>query len=332
MRTSSLLLIVLGLTCASGHSLAQNAGDFSGGVAIGTGYAGVDTAPTDGLIVQGYIGVGSSSPIYPVDIQGSSFAGIHLNNSSGRFVSEDFDYASSQVGTVNYDNNDGYFTLASGANSGGGGAPSGLALATYSVTPVIFFTDNIQRMQITGSGTVGIGTTTPRGGSTLDVNGTIYVGSFASSSSTTVCQNGNVLSSCTSALRFKQNVRPSQIGLNEVLHMQPVVFDQRNHRDNWEKHDFGFIAEDMAKINPLFVTYDDKGEINGVRYMQLTAVEAKAIQELHFGELSDVRALQEEVTEQQGQIDKQQAEIKRERGEIDALRYTVDRLAHQGGN
>ena len=37
----------------------------------------------------------------------------------------------------------------------------------------------------------------------------------------------------------------------------------------------------MEKINPIFATYDENGEINGVRYMQLTAVSAKAIQELH---------------------------------------------------
>jgi hypothetical protein len=39
------------------------------------------------------------------------------------------------------------------------------------------------------------------------------------------------------------------------------------------------VAEDMAKINPLLVTYDDDGKVEGVRYMQLTSVMAKAIQE-----------------------------------------------------
>jgi len=130
-------------------------------------------------------------------------------------------------------------------------------------------------------GNVGIGTTSPRGGSTLDVNGKIYVATFAASSSTTVCQNGNVLSSCSSAMRFKNNVKPTELGLKEVLEMKPVTFDFKDHKDNWEKHDFGFIAEDMAKINPLFVTYDDVGKITGVRYMQLTAVQAKAMQQLH---------------------------------------------------
>jgi hypothetical protein len=148
-----------------------------------------------------------------------------------------------------------------------------------------FYTTNAgtlsEQVRIDNTGSVGIGTQAPRGGSKLDVNGTVYVATFAASSTTPVCQNGNVLSSCTSARRFKEKVMPSQFGLKEVLRMKPVKFDLRDHKSNWEKHDFGFVAEDMEKISRLFVTYDDKGTINGVRYMQLTAVNTKAIQELN---------------------------------------------------
>jgi len=49
------------------------------------------------------------------------------------------------------------------------------------------------------------------------------------------------------------------------------------------------VAEDMEKINPLFVTYDESGKIIGVRYMQLAAVNAKAIQELHADERENVK-------------------------------------------
>jgi hypothetical protein len=148
-----------------------------------------------------------------------------------------------------------------------------------------FYTTNAgtlaEQVRIDNTGSIGIGTQAPRGGSKLDVNGTVYVATFAASSTTPVCQNGNVLSSCTSARRFKEKIRPSQLGLKEVLEMKPVTFDLRDHNANWEKHDFGFVAEDMEKISPLFVTYDDKGTINGVRYMQLTTVNTRAIQELN---------------------------------------------------
>jgi hypothetical protein len=69
--------------------------------------------------------------------------------------------------------------------------------------------------------------------------------------------------------------------------MKPVTFDLKDHKDNWERHDFGFIAEDMEAINPPFVTYDEDDEVSGVRYMQLTAV-TPGIQELHAKEVDDV--------------------------------------------
>ena len=47
-----------------------NSLDVSGGVAIGTGYAGTDTAPTNGLIVQGDVGIGTSSPSNPLSVNG----------------------------------------------------------------------------------------------------------------------------------------------------------------------------------------------------------------------------------------------------------------------
>ncbi len=90
--------------------------------------------------------------------------------------------------------------------------------------------------------------------------------------------------------------------------MKPVTFDLKDHKDNWERHDFGFIAEDMEAINPLFVTYDEDDEVSGMRYMQLTAVNTKAIQELHGKELEDVKELHEE---------------------IDRLKRTIEQLTHQ---
>jgi len=48
-----------------------NASDVSGGAAIGTGYAGIDTAPTNGVIVQGEVGIGTSSPSYMLDVRGT---------------------------------------------------------------------------------------------------------------------------------------------------------------------------------------------------------------------------------------------------------------------
>jgi len=323
-----------------------NSGDFSGGVAIGTGYAGVDAAPTNGLIIQGNVGIGTTSPPEQLSIQtpttnigaigwydnnahtmgklyvtgGSPNAGgINFYNSSGTETVKLSGY-----NEASYINTGGYIGIGTTSpgypltvsNSGslklqltGSSSQNGMGFDAaaggdwfylYSYASGFGIYDNTasaQRLTILNNGTIGVGTLSPRGGSTLDVNGKLYVGTFAASTTTTVCQSSNVLSTCTSARRFKEKIRPSELGLKEVLAMKPVTFDFKDHKDNWEKHDFGFVAEDMADVNPLFVTYDDKGEINGVRYMQLTAVNARAIQEMQ-AEIDDLKRTIKELKHQ----------------------------------
>jgi hypothetical protein len=67
---SALFLLTLALFFIPGLALASNAGDFAGGVAIGTGYAGVNTAPTNGMIVQGNVGIGTTTASNPVVANG----------------------------------------------------------------------------------------------------------------------------------------------------------------------------------------------------------------------------------------------------------------------
>jgi hypothetical protein len=76
---SALFYISAGIIIAN-HALAANSGDFSGPVAIGTAYAGIANAPTNGLIVQGNTGIGTNSPSYTLDIRGSSGPNISSNN------------------------------------------------------------------------------------------------------------------------------------------------------------------------------------------------------------------------------------------------------------
>jgi hypothetical protein len=122
-------------------------------------------------------------------------------------------------------------------------------------------------------GKVGIGTTSPA--QALEVNGQIKVDSLASASATHVCISGSVLSSCSSSIRYKENIKSADFGLTEIEKLRPVTFKWKGRDEN----DIGFVAEEVAKVDPLFVTYKD-GKIEGVKYDQLTAVLANAVKEL----------------------------------------------------
>ena len=83
MKKSWSLLPLLLAALLFAPALAEaNSGDFSGGVAIGTGYAGTDAAPTNGLIVQGATGIGTSTPSHDLDVFDGSANGIAFSGAS----------------------------------------------------------------------------------------------------------------------------------------------------------------------------------------------------------------------------------------------------------
>lgn len=474
-----LILGLVALIFAPTLAQATNQGDFAGGVAIGSSYAGVDSAPANGLIVQGAVGIGTTTPNSELQVNGeaqvgssgnsctSSTAGairyssgtltycngtnyvgptaaaagstgdVQFNNSgalganSNLFWDNTNDrlgigtsspgYTLDVDGTVNIQGSNGYVRLTS---SSGGGSSSdywigrggvfgtpGATLALYSpsstgsgvelgvanqavlvinssgdvgigdlrpvdmldvagsiglttTTSVTVPTNGIylpsanqlavttsgaRALTITSTGSVGIGITSPQGltqlksssnidlllagpvavsgafsinaindaataniplelrssftdfstgdvgigmttspGAALEVNGEVKVDTFGSATATTVCENGGILSSCSSSMRYKEKVEPATFGLDDVMAMRPVTFKWKGRDEN----DFGLIAEDVAKINPLFVTYKN-GEIEGVKYNQLTAVLIKAVQE----ENNRIDQLQHEIVE-----------------------------------
>jgi len=146
---------------------------------------------------------------------------------------------------------------------------------------------------IRGDGNIGMGTDTPN--DKLEVNGILRVDSLGTIGETQLCRNlSNQIANCSSSLRYKTNIALFSSGLSFLNQLRPITFDWKEGG----KKDVGFGAEDVAKINPLFVTYNDKGEVEGVKYDRLSAVFVNAFKE-------------------------QQAQIERQQREIDALRKLV---------
>ena len=113
-------------------------------------------------------------------------------------------------------------------------------------------------------------------------NGYVGAAVLASATSNDLCYNTsaisgfNSLSTCSSSERYKENISDLSLGgLETVLALRPVEFDWIGDGE----HDLGFIAEETEVIDPILASYHG-GQIEGVKYKQLTAVLVKAIQEL----------------------------------------------------
>jgi len=143
-------------------------------------------------------------------------------------------------------------------------------------------------LDLESSGNVGIGTTSPW--RTLDVNGTVGFKGLTNDTADqkTLCltANNEVVSnsgtSCiTSSQRFKNSITPlaTTSGLAEVLQLAPVSF-RYNDAVGIPGMQVGFIAEQVNTVDARLVVFDASNTPFSVKYENLTAILAKAIQEI----------------------------------------------------
>jgi len=132
----------------------------------------------------------------------------------------------------------------------------------------------------------------------------IGLGSLGSAGSTALCRNAsNQISTCSSSLRYKKDLHPFTSGLSLIRQLNPITF--RWKADNML--DLGFGAEDIAKVEPLLVTHNASGQVEGVKYDRISAVLVNAVKE------------------QQTQIETQQNQIRQQQALIDGLKNLVCR-------
>jgi hypothetical protein len=93
---------------------------------------------------------------------------------------------------------------------------------------------------------------------------------------TQLCRNpANEIATCSSSMRYKTNLAPFHSGLSVVKGLQPITF---NWKANGEA-DLGMGAEDVARVEPLLVTRNEKGEVEGVKYDRIAVVRLNVVKE-----------------------------------------------------
>jgi hypothetical protein len=123
-------------------------------------------------------------------------------------------------------------------------------------------TNDTDRMRITETGNVGIGTTTPSNIVTVVRNST-----------TDPIADAWVT---YSSKRWKTNIQTIQEALEKVRQLRGVTYDWKDGG----KHDIGLIAEEVGKIVPEIVVYEKNGQdAVSVDYARLVALLIEALKE-----------------------------------------------------
>ena len=135
----------------------------------------------------------------------------------------------------------------------------------------------------------------------------IFQPALSSPGGSPVCFN-NGLSLCSSSFRYKTGIQPYLGGVEVAKRLNPITFAWKADG----RRDIGFGAEDVVKVEPLLTFKNDKGELEGVQYAQITTVLVNAVKE------------------QQAQIEAQQEQLKQQQQQIDALKTLVSKRRANG--
>ncbi len=243
------------------------------------------------------VGIGTTSPARRLHVSSGASGATSLSSSD--FVIEDNNAAFQHFLTP--DDVESGILFGDPSATVGGGIIFNNAIANNGIQ--FRAGGNTTRMTLTGSGSLGIGTVAPL--DKLDVIGSIRVAVLGVGGPTTLCRNpSNQISDCSSSFRYKSNIGRFTDGLSFVNRLRPITFD-------WTANgmkDLGFGAEDIAAIDPRFVTYNSDGLVEGVKYDRLSVAFVNAFKE------------------QQAQIEKQQATIELQQKQLDEQRAQIQAL------
>jgi hypothetical protein len=138
-------------------------------------------------------------------------------------------------------------------------------------------------------------------GNRLRVDGILRVDILGSNGVFDVCTNiTGQLSRCSSSARYKKDVEPLSHEYDAVMALRPV-------RYRWianDSQDLGLVAEEVAEVMPALATYNDEGQIEGVRYDRLAAVLVGVVQR----QQQEVELMQAQLTRLEARLRRLEAE------------------------
>jgi len=121
------------------------------------------------------------------------------------------------------------------------------------------------------------------------------------------------LGTLVSSRRYKRAIEPMGAHSHQLLQLRPVIF--RYTQDAPGERQYGLIAEEVAQVYPELVTRNAQGQVEAIRYQELTPML-----------LNEVQRQQQTLGAQQRQIGAQAKELTELQAQNAALAARLERL------
>ncbi len=119
----------------------------------------------------------------------------------------------------------------------------------------------------------------------------------------------------TSSLRFKEQVRDLGDTTNALMKLRPVSFLYKPEYANGDRTlQYGLIAEEVAKVYPELVAYDNDGQPYTVRYQYLSTMLLNEVQKQYRraeAQAEVIKTQEQKIDSQQSQIEEMQQRLSR---------------------
>jgi hypothetical protein len=142
------------------------------------------------------------------------------------------------------------------------------------------------------------------------------------------------LGTLVSSLRYKRDIQPMGARSQGLYHLRPVVF--RYTQDAQGERQHGLIAEEVANVYPDLVTRNAQGQVEAIRYQELTPMLLNELQHQQRQQTelqaqnarlrATVEQLQKRDAAQHAEIAAQQAQNTAQHAELAALAARLERL------
>ena len=134
------------------------------------------------------------------------------------------------------------------------------------------------------------------------------------------------LGTIVSSDRFKRQIQPMDKASEVILGLQPVTFLYKPELDSTGVPQFGLIAEEVEKVNPVLVAHDRQGKPYSIRY---EAVNAMLLNEF-LKEHRKVEEQQVAIEELKAIAAKQEARATQLEKQVESLTTTIEKVSERG--